>query len=159
MGPGYVVAAVLETSGLIGLVVGGFVLRAERQARVADLRDFLRSGQSSLSAQARPGSSTSRSARIAAEGVSRASRLLVRPSDAPSVRATSGLRPGAWRRSTQDDVEAAAEQGDGAEQEHEFQVFKTRVHDRSLFIKGFVVARMLDYHLIKDSFASRFRNC
>ncbi|SFM69697.1 hypothetical protein [Methylobacterium pseudosasicola] len=50
MGPGYVVAAVFETSGLIGLVVGGLVLRAERQARVADLRDFLRSGQSALSA-------------------------------------------------------------------------------------------------------------
>ncbi|MCJ2124114.1 hypothetical protein [Methylobacterium sp. J-077] len=50
MGPGYVVAAVFETSGLIGLVVAGFAIRAERQARASGLRDFLRSGQISLSA-------------------------------------------------------------------------------------------------------------
>ena len=50
MGPGYVVAAVFETAGLIGLTVAASVMRAERQARVAELRSFLRSGQAALSA-------------------------------------------------------------------------------------------------------------
>lgn len=47
MGPGYVVAALLEGAGLSGLVVAAFVMRTERMARVAELRTVLRTGQSS----------------------------------------------------------------------------------------------------------------
>jgi hypothetical protein len=49
MASGYVVAAFLETAGLIGLVIAAVRMRAERQAKAADLRGFLRSGQSSSS--------------------------------------------------------------------------------------------------------------
>lgn len=49
MASGYVVAALLETAGLIGLVIAAIRMRAERQARAAELRGFLRSGQSSSS--------------------------------------------------------------------------------------------------------------
>lgn len=50
MGPGYVVAALLEVAGLSGLVVAAFVMHTERKARVAELRTVLRSGPSSVAA-------------------------------------------------------------------------------------------------------------
>ncbi|MEE7447279.1 hypothetical protein MRF4_05340 [Methylobacterium radiotolerans] len=46
MAAGYVVAAFLEAAGLVGLVIAVLKMRTERQARAADLRSFLRSGQS-----------------------------------------------------------------------------------------------------------------
>jgi hypothetical protein len=45
MASGYVVAAFLEAAGLIGLVCAAFTMRAERRAKAAELRGFLRSGQ------------------------------------------------------------------------------------------------------------------
>jgi hypothetical protein len=50
MASGYVVAAFLEAAGLIGLVIAVFKIRAERQAKVAELRSYLRSGQIAPSA-------------------------------------------------------------------------------------------------------------
>ena len=55
MASGYVVAALLEMAGLIGLVIAAFKIRAERQAKAAELRSFLRSGQMSSSGQASSG--------------------------------------------------------------------------------------------------------
>ncbi|MCJ2070749.1 hypothetical protein MKK75_18460 [Methylobacterium sp. J-030] len=46
MASGYVIAALLEASGLIGLALALIKIRAEREARAAELRSFLRSGQS-----------------------------------------------------------------------------------------------------------------
>jgi hypothetical protein len=48
MGPGYVVAVLLEVAGLSGIVVAAFAMRTERKARVAELRSFLLSGQTSV---------------------------------------------------------------------------------------------------------------
>lgn len=45
MAAGYVVAAFLEAAGLVGLVIAVLKMRTERQARAAELRSFLRSGQ------------------------------------------------------------------------------------------------------------------
>lgn len=45
MASGYVIAALLEAAGLIGLVVALITIRVERQAKAAELRRFLRSGQ------------------------------------------------------------------------------------------------------------------
>lgn len=45
MALGYVVAAILETAGLVGLVLALLRIQAERRAKVAELRSFLRSGQ------------------------------------------------------------------------------------------------------------------
>ena len=45
MASGYVIAALLETAGLIGLVIAAVKIRAERQAKAGELRSFLRSGQ------------------------------------------------------------------------------------------------------------------
>ncbi|MGU3668722.1 hypothetical protein ACLBX9_31470 [Methylobacterium sp. A49B] len=50
MASGYVVAAFLEAAGLIGLVIAAIKIRAERQAKVAELRSYLRSGQIAPSA-------------------------------------------------------------------------------------------------------------
>ncbi len=50
MASGYVVAAFLETAGLIGLVIAAFKMRTERLAKVNELRSFLHSGQTSVSA-------------------------------------------------------------------------------------------------------------
>jgi hypothetical protein len=47
MASGYVVAALLEAAGLIGLVIATLTMRAERRAKAAELRGFLRSGQAS----------------------------------------------------------------------------------------------------------------
>ena len=55
MASGYVVAALLETAGLIGLVIAAFKIRAERQAKAAELRSFLRSGQMPSSVPAASG--------------------------------------------------------------------------------------------------------
>lgn len=52
MGPGYVVAALLEVAGLSGIVLASFVMRTERRARVAELRSFLLSGQISVTSPA-----------------------------------------------------------------------------------------------------------
>ena len=49
MASGYVVAAFLETAGLIGLVIAAIRMRAERRAKAEELRGFLRSGQRSSS--------------------------------------------------------------------------------------------------------------
>ncbi len=46
MASGYVIAAVLEAAGLIGLAIALVTMRAERRAKAAELRSFLRSGQS-----------------------------------------------------------------------------------------------------------------
>ena len=46
MALGYVIAALLEAAGLIGLVVALIKIAAERRAKAAELRSFLRSGQS-----------------------------------------------------------------------------------------------------------------
>lgn len=46
MASGFVIAAILETAGLIGLVLACIRIRAERRAKAAELRNFLRSGQS-----------------------------------------------------------------------------------------------------------------
>lgn len=46
MAPGYVIALLLEAAGLAGLVLALAVLRAEERARAAELRLFLKSGQS-----------------------------------------------------------------------------------------------------------------
>ncbi|SDM42629.1 hypothetical protein SAMN05216360_10258 [Methylobacterium phyllostachyos] len=48
MASGYVVSAVLEAAGLIGLVIALIKIRAERRAKAAELRSFLRSGQGAL---------------------------------------------------------------------------------------------------------------
>jgi len=48
MASGYVVSAVLELAGLIGLMIALIKMRAERRAKVAELRGFLRSGQGAL---------------------------------------------------------------------------------------------------------------
>lgn len=45
MASGYVVAAFLEAAGLVGLVIAVLRIRTERQAKAAELRSFLRSGQ------------------------------------------------------------------------------------------------------------------
>ncbi|MCJ2133490.1 hypothetical protein MKK69_05320 [Methylobacterium sp. J-026] len=50
MASGYVIAAVLEAAGLIGLAIALVTMRAERRAKAAELRSFLRSGQSASSA-------------------------------------------------------------------------------------------------------------
>ena len=50
MGPGYVVAALLEGAGLSGLVLAAVMIRTERKTRVAELRNVLRSGQSAVAA-------------------------------------------------------------------------------------------------------------
>lgn len=47
MASGYVVAAILEAAGLIGLVIALVNIQTERRARAAELRGFLRSGQTS----------------------------------------------------------------------------------------------------------------
>ncbi|MDR7037623.1 hypothetical protein J2X36_002370 [Methylobacterium sp. BE186] len=44
MAPGYVIATALETAGLITLAFGLLLLRAERSAKAAELKGFLRSG-------------------------------------------------------------------------------------------------------------------
>jgi hypothetical protein len=49
MASGYVVAAFLELAGLVGLVVAAVRMRTERQEKAAELRGFLRSGQSASS--------------------------------------------------------------------------------------------------------------
>jgi hypothetical protein len=49
MAPGYVIALALETAGVLGLLLALFVMRAERRARSAQLRGFLRSGSSGAS--------------------------------------------------------------------------------------------------------------
>lgn len=46
MALGYVIAALLEVAGLIGLVCALVRIRAEHRVRAAELRGFLRSGQS-----------------------------------------------------------------------------------------------------------------
>ena len=48
MASGYVIAALLEASGLIGLALALMRIRAEREAKATELRSFLRSGQSAL---------------------------------------------------------------------------------------------------------------
>ncbi len=48
MAPGYVIAAICETAGLLALVVALVILRAERRAKSSELRSFLRSGQHAL---------------------------------------------------------------------------------------------------------------
>lgn len=45
MASGYVVAALLETAGLIGLMIAALKIRSERQMKAAELRCFLHSGQ------------------------------------------------------------------------------------------------------------------
>ncbi|MCJ2062068.1 hypothetical protein MKK63_05050 [Methylobacterium sp. J-088] len=50
MASGYVVAAILETAGLVGLVLALVRIQAERRAKVAELRSFLRSGQTGSAA-------------------------------------------------------------------------------------------------------------
>lgn len=46
MASGYVIAALLEAAGLTGLVLALVKIRAERRIKAAELRSFLRSGQS-----------------------------------------------------------------------------------------------------------------
>ncbi|MCJ2088191.1 hypothetical protein MKK88_19710 [Methylobacterium sp. E-005] len=46
MASGYVIAALLEAAGVISLVFALIKIRAERRAKAAELRSFLRSGQS-----------------------------------------------------------------------------------------------------------------
>ena len=48
MALGYVIAALLEAAGLIGLALALVRIRAERAEKAAGLRSFLRSGQSTL---------------------------------------------------------------------------------------------------------------
>lgn len=48
MASGYVIAALLEAAGLIGLALALIRIRAEREEKAAELRSFLRSGQSTL---------------------------------------------------------------------------------------------------------------
>ena len=56
MASGYVIAAFLEAAGLIGLVVALVRIQAERRAKAAELRSFLRSGQSTSSSSIDGGS-------------------------------------------------------------------------------------------------------
>ncbi|MEL6063829.1 MULTISPECIES: hypothetical protein [unclassified Methylobacterium] len=56
MASGYVIAALLEAAGLIGLALALVKLRAEREAKAAELRSFLRSGQSISTASDTTGS-------------------------------------------------------------------------------------------------------
>lgn len=66
MASGYVLAAFLETTGLIGLVIAALKIRAERRAKAAELRDFLRSGQMPSASAASIGSHRAPGRRIAA---------------------------------------------------------------------------------------------
>ncbi|MER2265924.1 hypothetical protein [Methylobacterium oxalidis] len=45
MAAGYVIAIALEAAGLVALVLGLLMVRAEKQAKAAELKGFLRSGQ------------------------------------------------------------------------------------------------------------------
>ena len=63
MASGYVVAALLETAGLIGLVIAVLKIRSERQLKAADLRSFLRSGDIASSAAVGGSHRVSRSGR------------------------------------------------------------------------------------------------
>ena len=87
MASGYVVAAFLETAGLIGLVIAAFKIRAERQVKVAELRSFLRSGQMSSSGPAFSG---------AARGTGSGSHVMAVPF-APNRSRAAETRPSAAR--------------------------------------------------------------
>lgn len=50
MAAGYLIALVLETAGLVGLVFGLVRLRAERRARAAELRGLLLTGNANAAA-------------------------------------------------------------------------------------------------------------
>ncbi|GJE38351.1 hypothetical protein [Methylobacterium persicinum] len=55
MGLGYAVALVLESAGLVGLVIGMIRLRAERRARAAELRGLLLTGNAAAAGGIRIG--------------------------------------------------------------------------------------------------------
>lgn len=91
MASGYVVAAFLEAAGLIGLVIAVFRMRAEKLAKAAELRGFLRSGQTSLSTLEPAGlrRPTASSARLMAVPFERCSRSA---GSTPDSAARSALR-------------------------------------------------------------------